>query len=376
MFSRIHDLPDYKKTALILACCGPGDTLLYIILPMFHDFFSVSLAEAGVLLAANRIIRIFGYSYIVRIYNRFGDRLICQISSIGTLCCCLGYIFLKGFALLLIIRILWGLSFAGLNLSTQATATSDRHLRSKVAGSSRSLISSGQMVLLPLCSIIILSYGIKQAYLVLAIISLIAFGLSFFVRSTKYQGFAKKKKFSVPSTISVWSFAEGVVIDGLFIFSLAAVFSYADNTHAVISACLIMASRYAFEVFFSPLGGHLAHRFGARNMLIGFSVVTCLFLILYGFEWIYIAPVAILILRAIQLPLVPVVVADSISDEHRITELASNAIWRDIGAGLGPLIAGISSQHVAQSTLLYFSALLLMLATAALTFIKTSIDNR
>ncbi|MCE0828846.1 MFS transporter [Buttiauxella ferragutiae] len=376
MFSRINDLPDYKKTAFILACCGPGDTLLYIILPMFHDFFSVSLAEAGILLAANRIIRIFGYSYVVRLYNRFGDRLICQLSSIGTLCCCLGYIFLKGFALLLIIRILWGLSFAGLNLSTQATATSDRHLRSKIAGSSRSIISSGQMVLLPLCSIIIWSYGIKLAYLVLAIISLISFGLSFFVRTTKYQGFAKNKKFSIPSTISVWSFTEGVVIDGLFIFSLAAVFSYADNTHAVISACLIMASRYAFEVFFSPLGGHLAHRFGARNMLIGFSVVTCLFLILYGFEWIYIAPVAILILRAIQLPLVPVVVADSISDEHRITELASNAIWRDIGAGLGPLIAGISSQHVAQSTMLYLSALLLILATAALTFIKAPIDNR
>jgi MFS family permease len=372
MFNQIKGLPDYKKTALILACCGPGDTLLYILLPMFHDFFSVSLAEAGILLAANRIVRIFGYSYVVRLYNRCGDRLICQLSSIGTLCCCLGYIYLKGFALLLIIRIVWGLSFAGLNLSTQATATSDKHARSKVAGSSRSVISSGQMVLLPLCSIIVWSYGIELAYFVLAIISLVAFGLSFFVKNTQYHGFAKKKTFSLPSTISVWSFAEGVVIDGLFIFSLAAVFSYTDNTHAVISACLIMASRYAFEVFFSPLGGHLAHRFGARKMLTGFSVVTCLFLILYGFEWIYIAPVAILILRAIQLPLVPVVVTDSTSDEHRITELASNAVWRDIGAGLGPLIAGISSQHVAQSTLLYLSALLLILATAALTFIKSS----
>ncbi|WP_300000011.1 MFS transporter [uncultured Cedecea sp.] len=376
MFRWMQNLPDYKKTAIILACCGPGDTLLYIILPMFHDFFSVSLAEAGILLAANRIIRIFGYSYVVRLYNRWGDRLVCQLSSIGTLLCCLGYICLKGFALLLVIRIIWGLSFAGMNLSTQATATSDRHARSKVAGASRSLISSGQMLLLPVCSIIVWSYGIKQAYFVLALISLVAFSLSFFVKPTQYQSFAKKKNVSLPSTISVWSFAEGVVIDGLFIFSLAAVFRYTDNTHAVISACLIMSSRYAFEVFFSPLGGHLALRFGARRMLTVFSGMTCLFLILYGYEWIYIAPVAILILRAIQLPLVPVVVADGTSDEQRITELANNAIWRDIGAGLGPIIAGISSQYVTQSTLLYISALFLMLATVALTLIKSSTYQR
>lgn len=370
MFRWMQGVPDYKKTALILACCGPGDTLIYILLPMFHEFFGVSLAEAGILLAANRIVRIFGYSYIVRLYNRYGDRLICQLSSLGTLCCCLGYIYLKGFALLLIVRILWGLSFAGMNLSTQATATSDRHARSQSAGSSRSLISSGQMLLLPFCSVIVWSFGIKQAYLVLSIVSLVAFAMSFYVRTTQYAGFVKKKPFSLPSAISFWSFTEGVVIDGLFIFSLAAVFSYTDNTHAVISACLIMASRYVFEVFFSPIGGHLALRFGARRILIIISSVTCLFLTLYGLEWIYTAPVAILILRAIQLPLVPVVVADGTSEAYRITELASNAIWRDIGAGLGPLIAGVSSQHVSQSDLLYLSAMFLMLATAVMMSIK------
>lgn len=375
MFRWIQGLPDYKKTALILACCGPGDTLLYVLLPMFHDFFGVSLSEAGILLAANRIIRIFGYSYIVRLYNRCGDRLICQLSSLGTLCCCLGYIYCKGFALLLIVRILWGLSFAGLNLSTQATATSDRHARSQAAGASRSLIASGQMLLLPCCSVIVWSCGIEQAYLVLTLVSLVACALSFYVNPTQYQGFAKNKSFSLPSAISFWSFAEGVVIDGLFIFSLAAVFSDTDNTHAVISACLIMASRYVFEVFFSPMGGHLASQFGARKILVGFSGMTCLFLTLYGLEWIYIAPVAILILRAIQLPLVPVVVADGTSEDRRITELASNAVWRDIGAGLGPLIAGISSQHVSQSTLLYLSAIFLMLATAVIKFMTAPSQN-
>lgn len=226
------------------------------------------------------------------------------------------------------------------------------------------------MLLLPFCSVIVWWYGIEQAYLVLSIVSLVAFAMSFFVKTTQYQGFVKKKTFSLPSAISFWSFAEGVVIDGLFIFSLAAFFSYTDNTHAVISACLIMASRYVFEVFFSPVGGHLALRFGARKILIILSSVTCLFLTLYSLEWIYTAPVAILILRAIQLPLVPVVVADGTSEDCRITELASNAIWRDIGAGLGPLIAGVSSQHVSQSTLLYLSAIFLMLATAVIMFVK------
>ena len=47
-----------RDASLTLAFAPPGDTLLYLLLPLHHEVFGVSLAEAGLLLAANRLVRI------------------------------------------------------------------------------------------------------------------------------------------------------------------------------------------------------------------------------------------------------------------------------------------------------------------------------
>src|SRR5947208_14782663 len=52
-----------RHASLTLAFAQPGDTLLYLLLPLDHAAFGVSLAEAGLLLAANRLVRIAGYGW-------------------------------------------------------------------------------------------------------------------------------------------------------------------------------------------------------------------------------------------------------------------------------------------------------------------------
>lgn len=54
-----------RQAAIVLALCLPSDVLLYLILPMNAEAFGINLTEAGVLLAANRLVRIFGYRYVV-----------------------------------------------------------------------------------------------------------------------------------------------------------------------------------------------------------------------------------------------------------------------------------------------------------------------
>jgi hypothetical protein len=49
-----------RHAAIALAVTLPSDTCLYLLLPMFASDFGVSLFEVGVLLAANRLIRIVG----------------------------------------------------------------------------------------------------------------------------------------------------------------------------------------------------------------------------------------------------------------------------------------------------------------------------
>jgi hypothetical protein len=57
-----------RRSAIVLSLCLPSDVLLYLLLPMNADAFGITLAQAGILLAANRLVRIFGYGYVVRFF--------------------------------------------------------------------------------------------------------------------------------------------------------------------------------------------------------------------------------------------------------------------------------------------------------------------
>src|SRR5207247_5921173 len=139
-----------RNASLTLAFAQPGDTLLYLLLPLHHASFGVSLAEAGLLLAANRLVRIAGYGWVARFYAEDGPRLACLLAASGSLLSTLGYATLSGVWGLLIARLLWGLSFAAMNIATQALATAvlGSKLRNGNAGASFvrrcQLVSSAQ----------------------------------------------------------------------------------------------------------------------------------------------------------------------------------------------------------------------------------------
>ncbi len=111
---------DSRHAAMSLSAALPCDIVLYLLLPMYADQFHVSLAEAGVLLAANRLVRIAGYRWVASFYARRGDRPTCLMAVCAAVVCALGYTVASGFWALLPLRLLWGMAFAGLNLSTQA----------------------------------------------------------------------------------------------------------------------------------------------------------------------------------------------------------------------------------------------------------------
>src|SRR5215213_3549862 len=70
-----------RHASLTLAFAQPGDTLLYLLLPLHHDTFGVTLAEAGLLLAANRLVRIAGYGWVARFYAERGPRAACLLAA-------------------------------------------------------------------------------------------------------------------------------------------------------------------------------------------------------------------------------------------------------------------------------------------------------
>jgi len=331
-----------RRAALTLALCLPSDVLLYLLLPMESQAFGITLAQAGVLLAANRLVRIFGYRHVLNFYARHGDRLTCMIAAGAATLCALGNSMLSGFAALLGLRLVWGLCFAALNLSTQVLATAEPTGAARRAGRSRALIALGPMLALPLGGWLTLWAGPRPIFLILAGCCLLGLWMARGLPTVGHDLHSSPgRRFKWPDSVALWSFIEGVALDGLFIFGLSIQAQKLLGGGAVLIAGALMALRYVSEMLLSPLGGRAAQRFGATSMLLLFSFLSALALAAFGSYWVIVGAAAVLVLRALQLPLVTTLVAERNPGSMRVSALASNAVWRDIGAGLGPLLAGL-----------------------------------
>lgn len=330
-----------RRAALTLALCLPSDVLLYLLLPMESQAFGITLAQAGVLLAANRLVRIFGYRHVLNFYARNGDRLTCMIAAGAATVCALGNSMLSGFAALLCLRLIWGLCFAALNLSTQVLATSEPAGAARRAGRSRAVIALGPMLALPLGGWLTLWAGPRPIFMILAGCCLAGVWVARGLPTGGHDLHSSGRRFKWPDSVATWSFIEGVALDGLFIFGLSIQAQKILGGDAVLIAGGLMALRYASEMLLSPLGGRAAQRFGATSMLLLFSFMSALALTAFGSYWVIVGAAAVLVLRALQLPLVTTLVAERNPGSMRVSALASNAVWRDVGAGLGPLLAGL-----------------------------------
>jgi hypothetical protein len=84
-----------RDAAITLGLTLPTDMVLYLLLPLHAAAFGV-LAEAGLLLAGNRLVRIFGYGWVARGYERRGARAACVAAVLGSVVSSLGYALLPG----------------------------------------------------------------------------------------------------------------------------------------------------------------------------------------------------------------------------------------------------------------------------------------
>jgi len=353
-----------RFAALALGMALPTDVLLYLLLPMYAADFGLSLAQVGILLAANRLVRIIGYGTVARFYGRHGDRLTSTLAVLTAAVCALGYTKLSGVWLLLPLRLMWGLAFAALNLSSQVLATAEPLGVARRSGRSRAFIALGPMLALPCGAAMALWLGPRPIFFVL---SLMAVGGLLMARRLPMQPhvLTTRRGIRLPSRLDVWSFLEGLTLDGLFIIGLSYLGKDIFPGGAVMAAALLMALRYLGELLLSPVGGHLAEKYGARNLLVSLSLLTALMLIGFGAGWLWSCAAAIVVLRALQLPLVaPLVTAQSPGPE-RVQALAANSVWRDIGAGAGPLLAGALLPVLPSIWLYGIPAVLLAVAAVA-----------
>ena len=68
-------------SAAIMALALLGDSLLYVVLPLYAHEFGIGLAWVGVLLSANRLIRVVAYGGVVALGERIGPRRLTLVAG-------------------------------------------------------------------------------------------------------------------------------------------------------------------------------------------------------------------------------------------------------------------------------------------------------
>ena len=337
-----------------------GDTLIYAVLPLYHEQFGISLAMVGVLLSLNRWVRLLANSLMAHLGERVGPRALMISAAVGSAASTTCYGLDGGDVLQIAARMLWGFSFAALNLGSLAYAVADRANAGKRVGASRGIIGVTQATCFIAGGFLVLSVGPRHVFLILGACTVLALVAAILLphlppEPSRQPGFRLPK----PHRLEIWGFLLGFSGDGVFLLTLA--FLLRDSVGSVapiIATTLVLSLRCLVEASGGPIGGWLSDRFGARRvatltgsvMVLGYVLIAC-HIDLTG-------SVVIVLSRGLFNTLIPVMVMERVSGGY-LSSQASYSTWRDFGAALGPLSAPWLFLALSQSQLFVGLSLLM-----------------
>jgi hypothetical protein len=326
---------------LVIAFGMIGDTLLYAVLPLYHEQFGLSLAMVGVLLSLNRWIRLLANSGVAAIGEKVGAH-----------------------TLMVAARMLWGISYASLNLATLAYAVSDRSNAGKRVGASRAAIGMVQAMSLVGGALIVLQLGPRSVFVIYGGLTLVSLGAALLLPRLPPEPMAKKGfRLPLPHRLEVWGFVMGFSGDGVFLLTLAFLMKDSITSVApVLATAMLLALRWLVEITTGPIGGWVGDRFGAQRISIVNGVLLVAGFGLIAIDHEVIGALMVVMTRGMFNTLIPVLVIER-GHGSVLSSQASYSTWRDFGAAAGPLSAPWLFLNVAQGPL--YAALAMALGLSA-----------
>ena len=329
-------------SAVALALALTGDQLLYVVLPLQAEAFGVSIFWVGILLSANRWIRVLAYGEVARLGHRIGPKRLTVVAAICATVSTTLYAAGEGDWILLGSRLLWGLSFAAFNLTALVYALGDGRNPARRIGLARAIRQIGPALAAAGGAWLALLLGPRDVFYVMAALTALAVPLALALPNDHPPEQAvPARAFTAPSAFDLVSFANGFTVEGVFMVTVGLLFATdASAAGALLSAGIAIAGRHVVVIVMGPIGGVLADRFGIDRVLL-YSTM----LVVAGFAAVplgLIAPGVTLILlgRGAQAAVGPIV-ATRRNPANPMRALSANATWSDLGAALGPTLAGV-----------------------------------
>jgi len=374
-------------TALSLA----GDGTLYAVLPSQHATLGLAALQVGWLLSVNRLARIPLNAFSGWLSNRVGFR---GPYIAGMLCGALstvGYGLTESYGLLLVLRALWGLSWALLTVAAfgmilDAAAPDER---GRYTGIYSSFSFFGGAILAILGGVWVDRLGYAPAMRLLGAITALGLLVSLSLpprrarpvpiasqhRAVGAKGWSRRLGLGHPQIllVLVMNFFHRFFFAGVFYATFGAYLAATLGQrpmvggHALGIASLtagLLFLRNVVSILIGPLLGHLSDRLGQRVGLIalGFGLgAVGLGLLALPHTWLTL--VIAVVASAIAYGLVPPLMVARIGDltqGQRGGAISGYQIAGDLGSGLGPLAAYALIDSAGMSTTYGLSGALLL----------------
>ncbi len=342
-----------------------GDSLLYGILPLAAGALAITPQQVGLLLSANRLVRLFSNTWISTLFARFGPRgPFLAATVLGTLATLI-YGLNWGFVTFVLARLAWGIAWSSLRQGGyQAVWTGGTANTGRLMGLLWGIIRAGSAISVLIGGFLFDRYGYQSTVLVITMFTVIAIPIALTVRWPA-QAEARSKAYSSSGEgfVAGWRAAmrdpmqwQMVLVGALKPFFDAVLVATAslflaqhlqgDNPLGLgvgMVAGAVLATRWLSDLAVGPLMGTVADRFGQIR------VATILLSILI------IALTASLVLDGLLAPLAFLLVLVLSTGVNVTLDAAANqvalrapspphfigvyATLSDGGSALGPLLA-------------------------------------
>ena len=407
--------------SLIVGFCLFGDSLLYSALPANIPSFGLKVAFVGVILSANRYIRLVSNVWAAWVYDRIGLRGPLAMAVLGTVISTAMYGTSKGLWPLLLARILWGICFSFLRLGGLLTVleeSTDRN-RGMLIGLFNSIWRTGSLIGVVLGSILTDIIGHRTTFLLFAAAS--AFGLllvpllagarvstplpnpnervqepskpvaanavernwqRLFWRFTVADLPVENHNVRLPLLIvGLAKFANGFAAQGLVGATLGFYLRshIGDETQIVgitlgvtTITGLLLGSRFLTDLM-AILLGHISDRLGRHFLVYIASPASIALLFLLAYSPVAAIPIATLPLLFLAGTAVSVTLDASAGDlaprERRAQVMGRYTTWADLGSASGPLLGFAAVSAVGLSALYAGAAAVLIVTLAIYTYV-------
>jgi len=399
-----NDVPKKQVclTALILAISVMGDSMLYGVLPSHLGEFGLTAGlGAGLILSANRWIRLISNTWAAKIFTRFGLRKPFYASVVLAITSTVAYGLFQGFWPLFLSRIAWGICFSIQLVSLyMVVLRENERYRGRLMGLYNAIFRSGSLIAVLVGGVLVDLIGIKPSFLIISSIMLLCFPvISLIYESDSYLSLEPKQpaRSRLLTTggysLTFWSLLTGsrsgvttqrsrllaihytrftntFAISGLVTATIGLLLKERIGDSLNIDGFvlgvatltgIVLSTSWAGEVGLSTYFGGISDKFGRRSVLL-----ICLPVIILGSAILMIKSVFVIVI------VVPIVFAattaskitldasagDLSSDSDKSEVMSRYATWADLGAASGP-IAGYTLLSVIDIQWVYlFSALL------------------